>query len=60
VGTGHAAGGNALFLDTVLAPPFGGKRWKGKMNTALIFWFFCLPTGQAGIKAKEQKIQRKC
>jgi hypothetical protein len=23
--------------------------------TALIFWFFCLPTGQAGIKAKELK-----
>jgi hypothetical protein len=27
----------------------------GQSFTALIFWFFCLPTGQAGIKAKEQK-----
>jgi len=37
-GTGHAAGENALFLDTVLAPPFGGKRWKVKK--ALTIWFF--------------------
>ncbi len=34
-GAGHAAGGNALFLDTVLAPPFGVKRWKGKMNKSI-------------------------
>jgi len=42
-GTGRAEGANALFLDTVLAPPFDGKRWKGKMNTAFTF---CLPTGR--------------